>query len=63
MLGVFGKSIQIVEDKPLQWGWREGHMIAIDSPVPDHLKLVNAWVMRSNEAYIMTYFGDMKKIR
>ena len=24
MTAVFGKSINIVEDKPLHWGWREG---------------------------------------
>jgi len=61
MSGVFGKSINIVEDKPLQWGWRQGHMIAIDAPKPDHLKMVNAWVLRSGEAYILTYLGDMNK--
>ena len=25
MTAVFGKNINIVEDKPLQWGWREGY--------------------------------------
>ena len=61
MTAVFGKSINIVEDKPLQWGWREGHMIAIDAPKPDHLKMVNAWVLNGNQAYILTFLGDMNK--
>ena len=61
MTSVFGKSIFIVEDKPLQWGWREGHMIVIEAPKPDHMKMVNAWVLRSGEAYILTFLGDMNK--
>jgi len=61
MTGVFGKSINIVEDKPLHWGWREGHQMAIEAPKPDHLKMVNAWVLRSNQAYILTFLGDMNK--
>ncbi len=61
MTGVFGKSINIVEDKPLQWGWREGHEMALEAPKPDHLKMVNAWVLRSNQAYILTFLGDMNK--
>jgi hypothetical protein len=59
--GVFGKSINIVEDKPLQWGWREGHEIALEAPEPDHLKMINAWVLFRNQAYILTFLGDMNK--
>lgn len=61
MTGVFGKSINIVEDKSLRWGWREGHKMAIEAPKPDHLKMVNAWVLRGNQAYILTFLGDMNK--
>jgi hypothetical protein len=61
MTGVFGKSIRIVEDKPLQWGWREGHEMAIEAPKPDHLRMVNAWVLSQNQSYIMTFLGDMNK--
>jgi len=61
MTGVFGKSINIVEDKPLQWGWREGHQMAIEAPTPDHLKMVNAWVLRGSQACILTFLGDMNK--
>ena len=61
MTSVFGKSINIVEDKPLQWGWREGHQMALEAPRPDHLKMVNAWVLRSNQAFILTFLGDMNK--
>ncbi len=61
MTGMFGKSIKIVEDKPLQWGWRQGHKMVIEAPSPDHLKMVNAWVLRGDLAYIMTFLGDMNK--
>lgn len=61
MSTVFGKSINIVVDEPRHWGWREGHEIAIEAPSPDHLKMVNAWVLRSNQAYILTFLGDMNK--
>jgi len=61
MTAVFGKSIQIAEDKPIQWGWREGHKMIFKAPVPDHLIMVNAWVLRVDQAYILTFLGDMDK--
>ena len=61
MTAVFGKSINIVEDKSIHWDWREGHQWAIEAPIPDHLVMVNAWVLRSNQAYILTFLGDMNK--
>jgi hypothetical protein len=61
MIGVFGKSINIVEDKPLQWGWHEGHEMAFEAPKPDHLKMINAWMLFHHQAYILTFFGDMNK--
>ena len=62
MTAVFGKSINIIVDKPVQWDWRLGHEIVIEAPTPDHLKMVNAWVIRGgHQAYIMTFLGDMNK--
>lgn len=61
MTAVFGKSIQITEDKSLQWGWRQGHKMVIQAAKPDHLIMVNAWVLRSDQAYILTFLGDMNK--
>jgi len=61
MIGVFGKSINIIEDKPIQWGWHDGHILVIDAPTPDHLKLVVAWVLKDNQSYILTFLGDMNK--
>jgi len=61
MVAVFGKSIHIVEDKPLHWGWREGHKMSIEAPTPDNLKMVNAWVLRSDQAYILTFLGNINK--
>ena len=34
---------------------------SIEAPKPDHLKMVNAWVLRSNQAYILTFLGEMNK--
>lgn len=61
MIAVFGKSISIVEDRTLHWGWREGHQITIIAPRPDHLIMVNAWVFSVNQVYILTFLGDMHK--
>lgn len=61
MTAVFKNNIKIVEDKPLQWGWHEGHQIAIDALKPEHLKMVNAWVLRGGQAYIMTFLGDIDR--
>ena len=61
MTGVFGKSINIVEDKPFHWGWREGREIVIEETAPNHLKLVCAWVLRSSQVCILTFLGDMNK--
>jgi hypothetical protein len=61
MTGMFGKSINIVEDKPIQYGWREGHLMAIEAPTPDHLKMVNAWLLQNNQVYFLTFWGDMRK--
>ena len=61
MTAVFGNSINIVEDSSINFGWRQGHIIAIEAAKPDHLKMVNAWVIRIDQAYIMTFLGDMNK--
>jgi hypothetical protein len=61
MTAVFGSSIQVAEDKPMQWGWRKGHRIVFQAPKPDHLVMVNAWVLKSDQAYILTFLGDMNK--
>ena len=61
MTGTFGKSIKVVEDKPLQWGWHQGHEMVFEAPSPDHLKMVNAWVLRGDLVYILTFLGDMNK--
>jgi nitrogen fixation-related uncharacterized protein len=61
MTGTFGKSLKVVEDKPIQWGWREGHEMVFEAAHPDHLKMVNAWVLRGDQVYILTFLGDMNK--
>ncbi|MDE1920313.1 MAG: hypothetical protein KGI24_02565 [Candidatus Omnitrophica bacterium] len=61
MLAVFGKHIIIARDQPMHWGWRQGHEMVFKAPVPDHLVMVNAWTLRIDHAYIMTYFGDLNK--
>jgi hypothetical protein len=61
MTGVFGKSIDIVEDRSMQWDWHQGHEIVIEAPSPDHLVMVNAWVLSHGQSYILTFFGDLNK--
>jgi hypothetical protein len=61
MTAVFGKTIKIVEDRPVQFGWRQGHKMVIEAPDPDHLKMVNAWVLTGGKAYILTFIGDMNR--
>jgi hypothetical protein len=61
MLAVFGKHITIVQDKPISWGWRQGHKMVFEAPAPDHLVMVNAWTLRIDQAYILTYLGDLNK--
>ena len=61
MIAVFEKNINIVEYKPIHWGWREGYKMVIDAPKPGHVKLVNAWLLRSRQSYILAFLGDMNK--
>ena len=61
MLAVFGRNMRFVEDKPMAWGWRQGHLIVMYENPPNHLMIANAWVSRSNLVYIMTYLGDENK--
>jgi len=61
MLAVFKGNISVVEDKSIQWGWREGHIWSIVAPNPDHLRMDNAWVLRGSQAYLMAYLSDMNK--
>ena len=61
MMGVFGNNLHIIQDKTLHWGWREGHLMVFEAPLPDHLKMVNAWVFRSTQVFILTFLGDINK--
>ncbi len=61
IMAVLGKNTGIVEDKSIHWSWREGHEIVLAAPKPDHLKMVNAWVLAHDQAYILTFLGDMRK--
>jgi hypothetical protein len=63
MTDLFGPNLKITEDKPLQWGWRQGHKMIFVAPKPDHLIMVNAWVLKSDQAYILTFLGDMNKYK
>ena len=61
MTGVFGKRITILEDKPIKFEWRQGHKMVFEAPKPDRLKMVNAWVLRGGQAYILTFLGQIDK--
>jgi hypothetical protein len=60
LTGVF-KTIKITKDKPFQWGLREGHILVYEELLPSHLKMINAWVLRGDQAYILTFLGDLNK--
>jgi len=59
LTGTFS-TIKIDEEKHLRWGWREGNMIAYQEPA-SHFEMVNAWVLRSDQAYILTFLGERSK--
>ncbi len=61
MTGTFGDSIKVAVDKKIEWGWHEGHEMVFDAPSPDHLKLIHAWTIFHNQAFILTFLGDMNK--
>ncbi len=61
MISVFGSTVHFVEYRPLHWGWRRGIRMSIEAPKPDNLKMVNAWVLRDGQSYIMTFLGNINK--
>jgi hypothetical protein len=60
MTGVFKQS-KLVEYKPLQWGWRQGYKMVMEDEKPGNLMLVNAWVLRGDQAYILTFLGSIDR--
>ena len=42
-------------------GWREGHLMVFEAIKPEHLRMTNAWVLHEDQAYIMTFMGDIEK--
>ena len=61
MISVFGTNTKFVLYKPVQWGWRKGYKLSIEAPIPDNLKMINAWVIRDNESYILTFLGEIDR--
>lgn len=61
MIAVFGTNTKFVMYKPVQWGWRKGYKLSIEAPRPDNLKMINAWVIREKESYILTFLGQIDK--
>lgn len=53
-------TIKLDEDKSIHWDWREGHMIVYQEPA-SQFEMVNAWVLRSDQAYILTFLGERSK--
>jgi len=60
MAAVFGKRV-LMKDGAIKIGWRDGHELIVDAPEPDHLKMINAWVLRSTQVCILTFLGDLNK--
>jgi hypothetical protein len=61
MISVFGTSTKFVLYKQVHWGWRKGYELAIEAPRPDNLIMINAWVMRDKESYILTFLGSIDR--
>jgi serine/threonine-protein kinase len=59
MIAVFGKGV--VEYKSIHWDWRQGYMMSLEAPKLNNLKMVNAWVLRGDQAYILTFLGNIDK--
>lgn len=61
MITMFGINTKFVLYKQVSWGWRQAYMLSIEARRPDNLKMVNAWVLRDREAYILTFLGDIDR--
>jgi len=62
MIGVFGSHVRFVQYKQLSFGGRyHGYQMALEAPEPDNLKMVNAWTLRDNQSYILTFLGNIDK--
>jgi len=62
MIGVFGARVRFVEYKRLIFGGQDnGYQMVIEAPEPDNLKMVNAWTVRDNQSYILTFLGNIDK--
>lgn len=61
MTVVFKSNIKILEDKPIVFGQRAGHILIFETPKPESLKSVIAWTLKDGRAYIMTFMGRIDK--
>jgi len=62
MIGVFGARVRFVQYKQLLFGGKHrGYQMVIEAPEPDNLKMVNAWTVRDNQSYILTFLGNIDK--
>ncbi len=61
MQAVFRANIRIIEDKPFAFGGRQGHRMVFEAPRPDNLKALVVWVIRKDQAYILTFMTTIRK--
>ena len=61
MKAVFQTNINILEDRPFVFGGRTGHRMVFEAPQPDRLKAMVVWVIRKDQAYILTYITTLRK--
>jgi len=63
MISVYGyrSNVNFVQYSPVNWDWHKGYEMSIEAPKPDNLKMVNAWTVYHNQAYILTYLGNIDK--
>ncbi len=61
MQAVFQGNIKIIEDKAITLSNRQGHRMVFEAPQPDNLKALVAWVIRRDQAYILTFMTTIRK--
>ncbi len=61
MKAVFQSNIKIIEDVDFIIGGRTGHKMVFETPEPQALKSVIAWVIKKDKAFVITYMGRLEK--
>ena len=56
MTAVF-QNMKIIESKNVEFGGRPGHRMLFATEKPQPIKILNVWVIKGDQAYILTYMA------